>query len=145
MFSNFESPLLTSQWNWSLVSRDIEILSHFYWTIFFSSFSFVSKKGSDFVFSRHPRPPNHWLKYSSLYLNNPTPPPSPALPSSLLENLNTLLSDSAQLWRGWVGARLVPSDLMNCSNLWTLNSFTPKMSFLDQESGFSLGLFKNYL
>lgn len=94
-------PLFTSQWNWSLVAGDIGILSYFYSTEnFFSCFSFASKRGnSDFVFFQAPLPHSHWLKYSSLYLNNPALPfPSPCPVLSPGEFKYTS-GGTCQLWR----------------------------------------------
>lgn len=104
------------------------------------SFSFVSKKGAVTLFSPGAHPHSHWLKYSSLHLNNLLlPPPCPAQ-YCLLENFNTLLLDSVSC------GRAEPQCQVSCP--WTrtlLWSLYPRDKFLDQESGFSLIVLKNYL
>lgn len=96
-FQKFESPLFTSQWNQSLVARDIGILSHFYSTkilFFFLKFRLFQKREVT-LFSPGTPPPQPLVKIQQpvSLITQPYPLPCPAQ-YCLLENLNTLLLES---------------------------------------------------
>lgn len=110
----------------------LEFFSTFIWTKnkIFTLFCF-KKREQWLCFLQAPLPDNHWLKSSSLYLNNPALPPPVPCPALSTGEFKYTSVGIGQLWRA--ESRCQASALWPHELLQPLDTLYPKDEFSDQE------------